>query len=135
VTIKNHKAYRDYLILDELEAGMALAGPEVKSLRAGQGSLDQSLIAIRKGEAFLENAYIAPYQPAAGLNPPDPRRRRRLLLKKGEILTLHNKSKQQKLTPLALEWYNKDNLIKLRIGLGKKKKKGKGERERREYQN
>jgi len=125
--IKNHKAYRDYLILDEFEAGVALAGPEVKSLRAGQGNLDQSLIAIRKGEAFLENAYIAPYQPAAGLNPPDPRRRRRLLLKKKEILALHNKSKQQKLTPLALEWYNKNNLIKLKVGLGRKKKRaGKG---------
>jgi len=131
--IKNHKAYRDYLILDEFEAGVALAGPEVKSLRAGQGNLDQSLIAIRKGEAFLENAYIAPYQPAAGLNPPDPRRHRKLLLKKKEILALHNKSKQQKLTPLALEWYNKNNLIKLKVGLGKKKKKGKGKREAGDY--
>ena len=133
MTIKNHKAYRDYLILDELEAGMALAGPEVKSLRAGQGSLDQSLINIKKGEVFLENAYIAPYQPAAGLNPSNPRQSRRLLLKKREILSLHNKSKQQKLTPLALEWYNKDNLIKLRVGLGKKKKKGKEKREARDY--
>ncbi|MGI6776176.1 MAG: SsrA-binding protein [Patescibacteria group bacterium] len=125
--IKNHKAYRDYLILDELEAGVALTGPEVKSLRAGQGNLDQSLITIRKGEAFLENAYIAPYQPAAGLNPPDPRRHRKLLLKKKEILALHNKNKQQKLTPLALEWYNKNNLIKLKVGLGRKKKRvGKG---------
>ncbi len=127
--IKNHKAYRDYLILDELEAGVALTGPEVKSLRAGQGNLDQGLITIRKGEAFLENAYIAPYQPAAGLNPPNPRRSRKLLLKKKEILALHNKNKQQKLTPLALEWYNKDNLIKLKVGLGKKKKKGKRKRE------
>ncbi|MBP8591049.1 SsrA-binding protein [Candidatus Shapirobacteria bacterium] len=131
--IKNHKAYRDYLILDELEAGIALSGPEVKSLRAGQGTLDQSLINIKKGEAFLENAYIAPYQPAAGLNPPNPRQSRRLLLKKREILALHNKVKQQKLTPLALEWYNKGNLIKLKVGLGKKKKKGKEKRERREY--
>ena len=131
--IKNHKAYRDYLILDEFEAGVALAGPEVKSLRAGQGNLDQSLIAIRKGEAFLENAYIAPYQPAAGLNLPDPRRHRKLLLKKKEILALHNKNKQQKLTPLALEWYNKNNLIKLKVGLGKKKKKGKRKREAGDY--
>ena len=131
--IKNHKAYRDYLILDEFEAGIALTGPEVKSLRAGQGNLDQSLINIRKGEAFLENAYIAPYQPAAGLNPPDPRRHRKLLLKKKEILALHNKSKQQKLTPLALEWYNKGNLIKLKVGLGRKKKKGKGKKEAGDY--
>ena len=133
MTIKNHKAYRDYLILDEFEAGIALTGPEVKSLRAGQGNLDQSLINIKKGEVFLENAYIAPYQPAAGLNPSNPRQSRRLLLKKREILSLHNKSKQQKLTPLALEWYNKDNLIKLRVGLGKKKKKGKEKREARDY--
>ena len=131
--IKNHKAYRDYLILDEFEAGIALTGPEVKSLRAGQGNLDQSLINIKKGEVFLENAYIAPYQPAAGLNPSNPRQSRRLLLKKREILSLQNKSKQQKLTPLALEWYNKDNLIKLRVGLGKKKKKGKEKREARDY--
>ena len=127
MTIKNHKAYRDYLILDEFEAGIALTGPEVKSLRAGQGNLDQSLINIKKGEVFLENAYIAPYQPAAGLNPSNPRQSRRLLLKKREILSLHNKSKQQKLTPLALEWYNKNNLIKLKVGLGRKKKRtGKG---------
>ena len=131
--IKNHKAYRDYLILDEFEAGIALTGPEVKSLRAGQGNLDQSLINIKKGEVFLENAYIAPYQPAAGLNPSNPRQSRRLLLKKREILSLHNKSKQQKLTPLALEWYNKNNLIKLKVGLGKKKKKGKGKREAGDY--
>lgn len=122
--IKNHKAYRDYKILAEKEAGVALAGPEVKSLRAGQANLDGALVHFKKNEVFLVGAYIAPY-PAAHKTI-DPRRRRKLLLNKKESLSWFNKMKQEKLTVLPLEWYNKDNLIKLKIGLGKRKKvKGK----------
>ncbi|MDD3532292.1 MAG: SsrA-binding protein [Candidatus Shapirobacteria bacterium] len=122
--IKNYKAYRDYKILAELEAGVALMGPEVKSLRAGQANLDGALIHLGDGGVFLVGAYIAPY-PAAH-ETIDPRRNRRLLLNKGESLSWYNKMKQEKLTVLPLEWYNKDNLIKLKIGLARKKKiKGK----------
>ncbi|MGI6278382.1 MAG: SsrA-binding protein [Patescibacteria group bacterium] len=122
--IKNYKAYRDYKILAEKEAGVVLKGPEVKSLRAGQANLDGALIHFKDKEIFLVGAYIAPY-PAAQ-EPLDPRRNRRLLLNKKESLSWYNKMKQGKLTILPLEWYNKDNLIKLKIGLGRKKKvKGK----------
>ena len=122
--IKNYKAYRDYQIVAEIEAGAALRGPEVKSLRAGQANLDGALIHFRKGEVFLVGAHIAPY-PAAQESP-DPQRNRKLLLNKKEVLSWYNRMKQEKLTVLPLEWYNKDNLIKLKIGLGRKKKiKGK----------
>jgi SsrA-binding protein len=118
--IKNYKAYRDYKIVDEAEAGVVLEGPEVKSLRAGQANLDGALIHFRKGEVFLVGAYIAPY--SAAQENPNPRRKRKLLLNKKESLSWYNKMKQGKLTVLPLEWYNKNNLIKLKIGLGRKKK-------------
>ncbi len=122
--IKNYKAYRDYQILAEKEAGVALKGAEVKSLRSGQANLDGTLIHIRGQEAFLVGAYIALYQ--AAQEPLDPKRTRKLLLNKKEVLAWYNKMKQEKLTILPLEWYNKGNLIKLKIGLGRKKKvKGK----------
>lgn len=122
--IKNHKAYRDYKILAEKEAGVALTGPEVKSLRAGQANLDGALVNIRGREVFLIGAHIAPY--LAAHEPQDTKRTRKLLLNKKEALSWYNKMKQEKLTVLPLEWYNKGNLIKLKIGLGKRKKvKGK----------
>ncbi len=122
--IKNYKAYRDYQIVDTAEAGVVLKGPEVKSLRAGQANLDGALIHFKDKEVFLVGAYIAPY-PAAQESL-DPRRSRKLLLNKKESLSWYNKMKQEKLTVLPLEWYNKGNLIKLKIGLGKRKKvKGK----------
>jgi len=118
--IKNHRAYRDYLILEEKEAGVSLLGPEVKSLRAGQATLDNSFIEMNKKGFFLNNAYIAPY--SASFIKINPRRKRQLLLKEQEILNWQNKVQQKKLTIIPLEWYNKDRLVKLKIGLGKKKK-------------
>ena len=123
--IKNRKAYRDYQIMAEKEAGVVLMGAEVKSLRAGQATLDGALIHFRNNRAFLVGAHIAPY-PAAHQSI-DPKRTRPLLLNKREILSWFNKMKQGKLTILPLEWYNKGNLIKLNIALGKRKK-GRGKR-------
>jgi SsrA-binding protein len=122
--IKNYKAYRDYKIIAEMEAGAVLKGPEVKSLRSGQANLDGALVNIRDQEAFLIGAHIAPY--SAAHESLDPTRTRKLLLNKKEALGWYNKMKQEKLTILPLEWYNKGNLIKLKIGLGRRKKaKGK----------
>ena len=118
--IKNRKAYHHYRILEEKEAGVVLLGAEVKSLRAGQANLDNSFIHFKKNGVFLVNAHINPYSPSR--QEIDPRRSRQILLKKQEILSWQNKVKQQKLTIVPLEWYNKGNLIKLKIGLGKKKK-------------
>jgi len=122
--IKNHKAYRDYKIIAEEEAGAVLKGSEVKSLRAGQANLDGALINIRGQEVFLIGAHIASY--SAAHEALDTKRTRKLLLNKKEVLGWYNKMNQEKLTILPLEWYNKGNLIKLKIGLGKRKKiKGK----------
>ncbi len=118
--IKNHKAYRDCRIIAEKEAGVVLWGSEVKSLRSGQANLDGALIHLRNQEAFLVGAYIAPYQ--TNRESLDPKRTRKLLLNKKELIAWFNKIKQEKLIILPLEWYNKGNLIKLRIALGKKKK-------------
>lgn len=120
--IKNHNAYRDWNIIETKEAGIALKGSEVKSIKAGQASLDGALIHFREGEAYLVNAHISPWQ--SHPDSPDPKRDRRLLLKKKEILAWQNKINQEKLTPIPLKWYNKAGLIKLKIGLGKRKKKG-----------
>ena len=118
--IQNRKAYHNYRILEEKEAGVALLGAEVKSLRAGQANLNNSFIHFEKNGAFLVNAHIACY-PFSNQEI-DSRRSRQLLLKQQEILSWQNKVKQQKLTIIPLEWYNKGNLIKLKIGLGKKRK-------------
>ena len=118
--IQNRKAYHNYRILEEKEAGVALLGAEVKSLRAGQANLNNSFIHFKENGVFLVNAHIALYPPSR--QEIDSRRSRRLLLKQQEILSWQNKVKQQKLTIVPLEWYNKGNLIKLKIGLGKKKK-------------
>ena len=117
--IQNRKAYHNYRILEEKEAGVALLGAEVKSLRAGQANLSNSFIHFKKDGVFLVNAHIAsyPFSPQEI----DSRRSRRLLLKQQEILSWQNKVKQQKLTIVPLEWYNKGNLIKLKIGLGRKR--------------
>jgi SsrA-binding protein len=120
--IKNHKAYRDYQILAEKEAGVALLGWEVKSLRAGQANLDGAVIKIRGQEIFLMGAHIALY-PGSD-NQADPTRTRKLLLKQQEIISWLNKMTQGKLTIIPLEWYNSGNLIKLKIALGRKKKRG-----------
>lgn len=121
--IKNHRAYRDYQILEEKEVGVSLLGAEVKSLRQGQANLENSFIEMTPKGFFLNNAYITPY-PASSF-PVNPRRKRPLLIKKQEILNWQNKVQQKKLTIIPLEWYNKGRLIKLKIGLGKKKKKKK----------
>jgi len=118
--IQNRKAYHNYRILEEKEAGVALLGAEVKSLRAGQANLNNTFIHFKKNGVFLVNAHIAPY--SFSHQEIDSRRSRRLLLKQQEILSWQNKVKQQKLTIVPLEWYNKGNLIKLKIGLGKKRK-------------
>jgi len=118
---KNRRAHANYQIKEKLEAGIALDGGEVKSIKKGQISLKEASIQITpQVEAFLINAYINPYQKREGINP---RRERKLLLKRKEIKSLLGKIRQG-LVIIPLSCYLKNGLIKIEIGLVKRKKKG-----------
>ena len=119
----NEKAHFDYRILETLEAGLVLAGHEVKSIRAGKCSIKGSYVKIMNGEAWLLGATVSPYQ--SGNVPPDydQQRSRKLLLKKKELNYLMGKSQEKGLTLIPVKLYNKNGLIKLEVGIGQGKKK------------
>ncbi|MEJ0021895.1 MAG: SsrA-binding protein SmpB [Candidatus Doudnabacteria bacterium] len=119
---QNRKAFHDYSIEETVEAGLVLAGHEVKSAKTGQASLAGAYVTIRAGEGFLRNAYIGKYKQASNLEGHDESRERKLLLHKKEIERLQTKSKEKGLTLIPLELYTKKGLIKLKIGLAKGKK-------------
>lgn len=119
---ENKKAYRDYEILEEIEAGIQLEGAEVKSIRNGAISLKDSFVKFENGEAFLFNTYIAPYK-YAGHATPDPERKRKLLLKKRELKRLLGKVKERGLTIIPLKVYSKGRWIKVLLALAKGRKK------------
>lgn len=125
--ITNPKAYYNYSILDTYEAGIKLNGAEVKSVKGGRMTLDGSYVKIIGSEFYLVNAQIYPYQ-FARPEGYDPKRTRKLLLHKKEIIFLKTKLASSDLTLVPLECYNSHGFIKLRIGLGK----GKREFEKRE---
>jgi SsrA-binding protein len=119
----NKKALHNYHILEDYETGIVLSGYEVKSARLHNVSLTDSLVRITKGEAFLENAYIAPYsQISTHIQDYNAKRLRKLLLHKKEIIKLASKVKEKGLTIVPLELYvSKYGKIKLSIGLAKGK--------------
>lgn len=121
--VENKKAYFNYEILEDYEAGIELLGREVKAIKTGQGSLDGSFVSVRGGEVFLLGAFIPPYQPGNQANGYDPHRARRLLLTKKEINELAGKEKEKGLTLVPISMYNKTNHIKLKLGIGRGKKK------------
>jgi SsrA-binding protein len=121
--IQNKKAYFDYEILEKIEAGIELLGFEVKSLKAGQGSLLGSYIAIRGAEAFILNMQIPPYQIANTPKEYDPLRTRRLLLTKEEIEKLTKTEVQKSLTIVPISVYNKGRKLKVEIAIVRGKKK------------
>lgn len=125
--ITNSRAFHDFQILETYEAGINLIGSEVKSIRGGRMSLDGSYVKIIGHEVYLLNAQIFPY-PYARPEGYDPKRTRKLLLHKTEIIALKTKLAAARLTILPLECYNKHGFIKLKIGLAK----GKREYEKRE---
>jgi len=121
---KNKLAYFDYKILETLEAGLVLTGPEVKSVKKGQINLKGSYVTIRNNEAWLINCHISPYKMAQREQRNyDPTQPRKLLLKRKEIDRLVGQAKTPGLTILPLNVYTKNRLIKLEIGVGKGKKK------------
>jgi SsrA-binding protein len=120
IKIVNKKAHHDYSVLQTFEAGVVLSGGEVKSLRAGSASLADSFVRITDREAYLTNAYIAPYQKESPGY--DPRRSRKLLLHAKEIIYLSSKTSAANLTIIPLKLYNKRGKIKVEIALARGKK-------------
>jgi SsrA-binding protein len=120
----NRKAFHNYEILERLEAGIALNGHEVKSARKSNISIMEALIKFDKGEAFLQNSYIAPYeQMSTHVTNYDAKRLRKLLLHKNEISKFFAKVKEKGLTALPLEVYvSSKGKIKVLIALAKGKK-------------
>ncbi|MBN1165298.1 MAG: SsrA-binding protein SmpB [Candidatus Krumholzibacteriota bacterium] len=122
VICTNRKARRDYEILETMEAGMVLRGTEVKSLRAGNAHLKDSYAAIERGELFLFNAHISPYEQGNRFNH-EPTRTRKLLMHAREIKRLLGKVQEKGLTLVALRFYFTDaGKIKVELGLGKGKR-------------
>lgn len=117
----NKKAYHDYFILETYEAGIALHGTEVKSLRMGKCSVKESFIRIENGEMFLYGMHISPYEKGNIFNK-DPLRVRKLLLHKGEINKMLGKTKEKGIAIVPLKVYFKGSLVKVEIGLAKGKK-------------
>lgn len=117
----NKKAYHDYFILETYEAGISLAGTEVKSMRMGKCSIKESFIRIENGEVFVYGMHISPYEKGNIFNK-DPLRVRKLLLHKQEINKLLGKMKEKGMTLVPLKVYLKGSLVKVEIGLAKGKK-------------
>ena len=121
VVASNRKARHDYTILDTYEAGMALTGTEVKSLRAGRASLVDAFGNVSGGEIFLHGMHIPEYTQGTWTNH-EPRRVRKLLLKRLEIDRLIGKTRESGLTLVPLQVYFSDGWAKVEIGLAKGKK-------------
>jgi SsrA-binding protein len=121
-TVATHRKARQYYeIIEVIEAGLQLRGPEVKSLRKGQGSLDGCFGRPDAGALWLENFYIPPYVFAANIEPLDPRRKRKLLLHKNELGKIQGKLTTKGLTLIPLEVYFKNGWAKVALGLAKGK--------------
>lgn len=117
----NKKAYHDYFIEEKYEAGLELAGTEVKSLRLGKCSIKESFIRIDKGEVYAYGMHVTPYEMGNIFNK-DPLRPKKLLLHKAEILKLQGKIKEKGYTLVPLEVYFNNGRAKLEFGLAKGKK-------------
>ncbi|MEI6396453.1 MAG: SsrA-binding protein SmpB [Candidatus Taylorbacteria bacterium] len=117
--VENPKARFNYEIQETLEVGIELVGHEVKALRAKQGSLDGAYIIVRGGEAYAVNIFIPPYQEKNTPGGYEPRRNRRLLLKKEEIATIAGDD----LTIVPISIYNKGGFIKVSVAIVRGKKK------------
>lgn len=117
----NKKAGFDYFIEDRWEAGMVLHGTEVKSVRMGKVSIKESFIRIEKGEVYIYNMHISPYEKGNIFNK-DPLRVKKLLLHTQEINKIIGKVKEKGYTLVPIKVYLKGSLVKMEIGLGKGKK-------------
>lgn len=117
----NKKAYFDYFIEDKYEAGIALHGTEVKSIRMGKCSIKESYIKIEDGEVYIYGMHVSPYEKGNIFNK-DPMRIKKLLMHKYEINKLNGKLQQKGLTLVPLQVYLKGGLVKVEVGLARGKK-------------
>lgn len=117
----NKKAFHDYFIEDKYEAGISLAGTEVKSLRMGKCSIKESFIRIDNGEIYIYGMHISPYEKGNIFNK-DPLRTRKLLLHKHEINKVAGKMAEKGYTVVPLQVYLKGSLVKIEIALARGKK-------------
>lgn len=117
----NKKAYHDYFILDTYEAGIALHGTEVKSLRMGKCSIKESFIRIENNEVYIYGMHVSPYEKGNIFNK-DPLRVKKLLLHRAEINKMLGKVKEKGISVVPLKVYLKGSLVKVEIGLAQGKK-------------
>ena len=122
IIASNRKARYEYEILDTFEAGIALLGPEVKSLRAGKASLGDSYADIRRGQVYLVNAHIGAYEQAGRANAP-PLRDRKLLLRRSEISRLEGRVTERGLTLIPLRLYFLNGRAKVELALARGKRR------------
>jgi SsrA-binding protein len=118
---KNRKAEFEYFLLEHFESGIALHGSEIKSIRAGQVSLQEAYVEVKEDSAWLVEAHIANYSPAS-YNNHDPKRNRQLLLHKKEIRKLWDAVRQKGVTVVPVKMYFKEGRAKLDIAIAKGKK-------------
>lgn len=121
--IENNRVGFDYEILEEIEAGISLLGHEVRSLRAGRGSLKGARVVARGGEAYLVGATIPAWQPANTPKSYDPERARKLLLSRKEIAHVASAEGEKGLTIVPLKVYNRSRNLKLLIAIARGKKR------------
>lgn len=120
----NPIANYEYFLLDKYEAGIVLTGDEIKSVRAGHISIKEAFVSVKTGEAYLKNAYIAPYENSfnAGRKKNDDRKDRKLLLHKNEILRIKKSLEQDGLTVVPVKVYFEGSYVKVEISLARGKK-------------
>ncbi len=121
IKARNREAYHEYFVEEEMEAGISLCGTEVKSIRQGTLNLKDAWCGIKDGELLLNQMHISPYYHGNRFNP-DPRRVRKLLMHKREIMHLLGKVKQDGYSLIPLSVYLKGSRVKVKIGLCKGKK-------------
>ena len=121
IMARNREAYHEYFVEEEMEAGIELQGTEVKSIRAGTLNLKDAWCGIKDGELLINQMHISPYDHGNRFNP-DPRRVRRLLMHRREIMRLLGKVKQDGYALIPLSVYFKGSRVKVNIGLCKGKK-------------
>ncbi|HZU81635.1 MAG TPA: SsrA-binding protein SmpB [Polyangiaceae bacterium] len=119
--VKNRRAFFDYDIDQRYEAGLALAGSEVKSMRAGKVDVSDAYVSVEGGEAWLKQMFVAPFEQASAF-PHEPRRARKLLLHAREIDEIHRSLARGGHTAVPLRLYFKGGRVKVEVGVGRGKK-------------
>lgn len=122
-SLLNRKAHHDYFILESVEAGIVLAGCEVKSIRNGKANLQDSFGRVEKDEVFLYGMHISPYEQGNRYNP-DPTRIRKLLLNRNEIERLSSRIHEKGLTLVPVKLYFKGGKVKIQLAVAKGKTQG-----------